>query len=126
MPGSPLDPRASGTNRLLKQGATLVTDASDVIDALQPMIGNLPRLDRADEPDSLYLGPGAEPAPSDRSRIIALLSQTPVSIDDLARSATLTVATTRIILLELELAGRIIINRGGKVQLRPPEDLLAR
>jgi DNA processing protein len=41
VPGSPLDPRARGTNALLKQGATLVTCADDVIDSLSP--AHLPR-----------------------------------------------------------------------------------
>ena len=39
VPGSPLDPRAEGTNGLLKQGATLVTEAADVIAALEPILG---------------------------------------------------------------------------------------
>ena len=45
VPGSPLDPRAEGTNGLLKQGATLVTEAADVIAVLEPILG--PRLRRA-------------------------------------------------------------------------------
>ena len=39
MPGSPLDPRAEGTNGLLKQGATLVTEAADVLAVLRPILG---------------------------------------------------------------------------------------
>ncbi len=35
-PGSPLDPRAEGTNDLLKQGATICTSAEDVVTALAP------------------------------------------------------------------------------------------
>jgi hypothetical protein len=42
VPGSPLDPRAEGTNHLLKQGATLVTEVSAVIDVLKPLIGRAP------------------------------------------------------------------------------------
>ena len=38
VPGSPLDPRADGTNDLLKQGATLVTEANDVINAVAPIM----------------------------------------------------------------------------------------
>ena len=40
VPGSPLDPRAEGTNDLIKQGATLVTDAADVIAVLRPNPGH--------------------------------------------------------------------------------------
>jgi DNA processing protein len=39
VPGSPLDPRAAGTNDLIKQGATLTTEASDVINAVEPIMG---------------------------------------------------------------------------------------
>ena len=42
VPGSPLDPRAEGTNGLLKQGATLVTEAADVLAVLQPILGQRP------------------------------------------------------------------------------------
>ena len=37
VPGSPLDPRCEGTNNLIKNGATLVTDVRDILDALAPM-----------------------------------------------------------------------------------------
>ena len=39
VPGSPLDPRAAGTNDLIKQGATLITEAADVISAVEPIMG---------------------------------------------------------------------------------------
>jgi DNA processing protein len=39
VPGSPLDPRAEGTNRLLKQSATLVTEPADIIGVLEPILG---------------------------------------------------------------------------------------
>src|SRR5262249_62084875 len=39
VPGSPLDPRSAGTNSLIKQGATPVTEAADVIGVLQPILG---------------------------------------------------------------------------------------
>jgi DNA processing protein len=42
VPGSPLDPRAAGTNNLLKQGATLVTEPSDIIEVLAPILGRVP------------------------------------------------------------------------------------
>src|SRR6266700_2015303 len=51
VPGSPLDPRAAGTNDLIKQGATLVTEASDVINAVAPIMER-PAMHPAGEPDS--------------------------------------------------------------------------
>src|SRR6185436_8147663 len=50
VPGSPIDPRAEGTNGLLKQGATLVTEAADVITVLEPILGQRNELS-AREPD---------------------------------------------------------------------------
>ena len=64
VPGSPLDPRAEGTNGLLKQGATLVTEAADVIAVLRPILGQ-PIDRRAEEPERApppAREPGAERA----------------------------------------------------------------
>jgi DNA processing protein len=117
VPGSPLDPRAEGTNGLLKQGAILVTEAADVISALEPIIGrglDLP----AQEPS--VDGPAAhdaEPGDDQRSRIIALLGPTPSSLDDLVRLSKTSPAIVRTVLLELEIAGRIERHGGGLVSL---------
>ena len=114
VPGSPLDPRAAGTNDLIKQGATLVTQASDVIHAVEPIMGrplNFP----LEEPDGEPLR--GDPDPSDRTRIIALLGPSPVSIDDLIRLADTSPAVVRTVLLELELAGKLERHGGGLVSL---------
>ena len=55
VPGSPLDPRAAGTNDLIKQGATLTTEASDVINAVAPIMER-PLAFGAREPDGEPLG----------------------------------------------------------------------
>src|SRR5579863_7028797 len=68
VPGSPLDPRAAGANDLIKQGATLTTEASDVINAVEPILGR-PIALREDDDEPL----AAEPDAGDRARIIALL-----------------------------------------------------
>src|SRR5262249_8826651 len=70
VPGSPLDPRAEGTNDLIKQGATLVTDAADVTAVLRPILGAPVEL-RAEEPEAP--APGAEPDAGERARIVELL-----------------------------------------------------
>jgi DNA processing protein len=114
VPGSPLDPRAAGTNDLIKQGATLVTDASDVIQMVTPIM---------ERPLSLPLGepdgdPFADdPGDSERARIVNLLGPTPISIDDLIRLAATSAAVARTVLLELELAGRLERHGGGLVSL---------
>ncbi len=58
VPGSPLDPRAEGSNSLLKQGATLVTEAADVIAVLRPILGDI-EVPPAAEPEAAPAGRGA-------------------------------------------------------------------
>ena len=114
VPGSPIDPRAEGTNGLLKQGATLVTEAADVLAVVTPIIGGFREPDAP--PDEAV--PPDEPDAGTRARIVELLGPTPVGIDDLVRLAGATPAVVRTLLLELELAGRIERHRGGMVSLR--------
>ena len=114
MPGSPLDPRAEGANDLIKQGATLVTDAADVLAVLRPILGAAVEL-RAEEPEPP--APGAEPGTAERTRIVGLLGPTPVPIDDLVRLSGSSPAVVRVVLLELELAGRLERHGGALVSL---------
>jgi DNA processing protein len=118
VPGSPLDPRAEGTNGLLKQGATLVTEAADVLTVIRPILGQ--RLEQpAREPDwSADGGPSrlTDPATDERARIVDLLGPAPVSIDDLVRLSQSSPAV-RTVLLELEIAGRLERHGGGMVSL---------
>jgi DNA processing protein len=119
VPGSPLDPRAEGTNGLIKQGATPVTEVADIINVLQPIMGHpLGHLiGRAPKGDLQEPGPNAEPQADERARIIGLLSPTPVSIDDLVRLSQSSPRAVRMVLLELEIAGRLERHGGGLVSL---------
>ena len=58
-----------------------------------------------------------EPDSGDRARVIALLGPSPVGIDDLIRLAGTSASTVRIVLLELELAGRLERHGGGLVSI---------
>ncbi len=112
VPGSPLDPRAAGTNGLIKQGATLITDASDVIQAIEPIMGR-PIALREDDVEPLAPDPDA----SERAGIVDLLGPTPILLDDLIRMSGASPAVVRTVLLELELAGRLERHGGGFVSL---------
>ena len=119
VPGSPLDPRAEGTNSLIKQGATPVTEADDIVSVLRPIMGpelatELParEQDREEREKS-----APEPAADERARVIALLSPAPVSIDDLIRLSSTSPRIVRMVLLELEIAGRIERHGSGLVSL---------
>ena len=116
VPGSPLDPRAEGTNRLLKQGAILVTEVNDVIETLAPILGRGFELPM-EEPERDEPVAGGEPSDDDRGRIVGLLGPSPCSIDDLVRLSRASPAIVRMVLLELELAGRIERHGGGLVSL---------
>lgn len=119
VPGSPLDPRAAGTNGLLKDGAILVTEARDVLEALSPL-SSLP----PPAPESFEEPPdfGAAPPPddSDRARILEALGPTPVSVDEVIRHTGLHPAQVFMVLLELDLAGRLERHSGGSVSLVDP------
>ena len=139
VPGSPLDPRAEGTNDLIRQGATLVAEAAHVLEAVAPLIGRdaegreplaRDRPDLADAPifwDELDVDGIVLPMPvdsfdppepaDDRARLIGLLSPTPIGTDDLARAAGLSVRVVQTTLLELELDGRIERHGSGAVSL---------
>jgi DNA processing protein len=115
VPGSPLDPRAEGTNGLLKQGAALVTEAADITSVLQPILG------RSIEPPYEDSAPSEEPitvlSGDARARVIDLLGPVPVAVDDLIRISGLPPAFVRMTLLELEVAGRIGRRDGGLIAL---------
>ena len=115
VPGSPLDPRAAGTNDLIKQGAALVTEAADIISVIGPILGAPLRLP-LEEPDDA--GGFAEPTEGDRAAILSLLGPTPVSLDDLIRMSGVPPSVVRAVLLELELAGRVERQGGGMIALR--------
>lgn len=115
VPGSPLDPRAAGTNGLLKDGAILVTGAADVIGALAPMAGTPPAPSSLDEPPDFSATP--PPADDERSRLIEVLGPVPVEVDEIIRHTGLHPAQVFMILLELDLAGRLERHSGGAVSL---------
>ena len=112
VPGSPLDPRAAGTNDLIKQGATLTTGAADIIDAIAPIMERPIELREPDDTSSID-----EPDSRDRARIVGLLGPSPIGLDDLIRMAGTSPAVVRTVLLELELAGRLERHGAGLVSL---------
>jgi DNA processing protein len=142
-PGSPLDPRAEGTNDLLRQGAYLCARLEDVLAVVDPIRARDPfsrfaepagQTDEAawseaaaqdDDAPAADGGPGeTAPAPEEASdadaclrRVAALLGPAPVAVDDLARAADAPARAVRGALVELELAGRIEYCGGDRVAL---------
>ncbi len=119
VPGSPLDPRSEGTNGLIKQGATPVTETADIIAVPRPIMDERKYPARGPEPPSPASGGEGdfEPAPDERTRIVSLLGPAPLQIDDLVRLSKSSPAVVRMVLLELEIAGRLERHGGGLVSL---------
>ena len=115
VPGSPLDPRAKGTNRLLREGATLTESAEDVLAGLRPILGHAFREPGRDGP--LPPTDSASEAEADRIRSLVeeALGPAPVEIDEIVRLCRAPAAVVLIILLELELAGRVTRYPGNRV-----------
>jgi DNA processing protein len=116
VPGSPLDPRCTGTNDLIRQGAILTEKASDIL----AHIHALPR--RLAEPPANDFEAASAPfdesaLTSAREKILESLSPSPVTIDELVRDCRLTPSIVLTVLLELELAGRVERQAGHKVVL---------
>jgi DNA processing protein len=113
VPGSPLDPRAQGCNGLIRDGATLIQSAADVLETIRPID---PRMVRS--PGSRFEGaPPGDVSDTERREVIDLLGPVPVAIDELIRQAGLAPAVVQTVLLELELAGRLERHAGGRVSL---------
>lgn len=119
VPGSPLDPRSQGTNALIKDGAILTTEPRDVLDALAPVsqidLFSTPEVRELD-PEPGY-APIAPPDETDRSQIINALGPTPVDIDDIIRHTGLVPQKVHLLLLELDLAGRLARHTNGMVSI---------
>ncbi len=115
VPGSPLDPRARGCNHLLRQNATLVESADDVLEVLEGMI-RPPDLPPAVSGFETPAGPAAAETggAEARDQIAELLGPVPVAVDELVRQCHLSPALVATVLLELELAGRAERHPGNR------------
>ncbi len=116
VPGSPLDPRCRGTNRLIRDGAVLTESADDVLKGIRGMVAR-PRRPRRPQID-LPVGdaPTAPAAPANgHAALTEKLGPTPVHVDELVRLTGLSAQAVATALLELELAGKIERHPGNKV-----------
>lgn len=114
VPGSPLDPRAQGGNLLIREGATLIQTVDDVMEAVGPIDARMAR-----EPVRRYASAALsiDAGEGERRGVAELLGPTPVAIDELVRQSGQAAATVQLVLLELELAGRIERHAGARVSL---------
>ena len=113
VPGSPLDPRAQGCNGLIRDGATLVQCAADVLETIRPIDARMVRA-----PGATFGSPPPDDADDTARRVVTdLLGPVPVAVDELIRQSGSSPAIVQTVLLELELAGRIERHAGGRLSL---------
>ena len=114
VPGSPLDPRAQGCNRLIRDGATLIQAAADVIESISGLSGRVASPSR-----SFEHRPSApvDAEPDIRLRVEDLLGPSPVPVDEVIRLSGAEPGSVQLVLLELDLAGRLDRHAGNKVSL---------
>lgn len=122
VPGSPLDPRAEGPNHLLREGATLIRGAQDVMETIMDFSGNTLR-EPFSPPPSFIQPVEFEPETPENARrtVLENLSFTPVTLDELLRACHVTIPVLQTVLLELELAGRVKRLPGSRVCLLSEE-----
>ncbi len=119
VPGHPFDPRAKGPNSLIRNGASLIGTAEDVIEDLRPMSPRPPV-----EQPSLFEGPEQQPDidshntdQNSRDTILNALSVTSIDIDELIRATKLHPGMVRAVLIELSLAGIVQNDSAQNIRL---------
>jgi len=105
VPGSPLDPRCRGTNGLIRNGATMVENAGDVLSVVAAMRGGM----LAEPPsEGFSRQETAGEIPDEiRDRIVEALGPSPAPVDAIIRDLDLPAPVVLTVLLELELAGKL-------------------
>ncbi|MDW4499475.1 DNA-processing protein DprA [Sulfitobacter sp. D35] len=120
VPGHPFDARAAGCNMLIRDGATLVRSADDVLAALAP-ISAAPAPPPASKSDTAIVEHRSPPASRSRLRdaaalhlrILERLGPSPVAEDQLIRDLSVSAADVAPALVDLELDGQITRQPGG-------------
>ncbi len=119
VPGHPFDARAAGCNMLIRDGARLVRNAEDILEAL-PMTQTpiQPELDLRSLPNPPEKRSLRETADL-HSQILRRLGPSPVAEDQLIRDLGSPARSVAPALMDLELDGRITRQPGGLLSLVP-------
>ncbi|MBS0271595.1 MAG: DNA-protecting protein DprA [Proteobacteria bacterium] len=114
IPGHPLDPRARGCNQLIKNGAVLVEELEDILNEISPSTP-LRLEESVSDFEDITTSPSLHKA---RQIVNENLSIIPISVDELIRECQLSASDVWIVLLEMEIAGRLERHPGGKASLK--------
>lgn len=115
IPGSPLDPRSRGCNQLIREGATLVQNAAEIAEIIRPLDSRM--MSASPRPAALLVPPSHESDDRERDAVIDLMGMTYVSVDELVRQSGCSQAAVQMVLLEMELAGKLERGAGGMVRM---------
>ncbi len=127
VPNFPMDPRSSGTNDLIRNGATLVTNVDDILDTLNKIKEeNIIKTENRDlflneEFNDAFVEDDFDFDNMDLdNKILSLLNNTPISIDSLIRELSPQFSQAKIsnALLKLELDDKISYPSTGKIILK--------
>lgn len=125
VPGSPLDPRCLGTNRLIKQGAKLTENVEDILEEISLLSGNFEKVTMLQEPEVEEFIGLSEKLPSDdeirkiRQKIFTRLSLSPITIEAIIQEMQVPARLVNIAVVQLELADKVEVNYGRVVLKRP-------
>lgn len=97
LPGNITSANSSGTNELIRKGATLVRHADDILEELAPVLKGFIR---SDSKVTIEIT-------EDERSLCTLLSGEPKQIDDISRESGLTVSKVLGVLLDLEMKGAV-------------------
>lgn len=115
VPGHPFDPRASGPNKLIQDGATLVQGAADILDNIAQFSAIRPAMEDGPQERWMPAALSENDAEDVREIVLQNISSVPLTVDELVRNCHLTIPAVQMVLLELELAGRIQRLPGNRI-----------
>jgi DNA processing protein len=111
VPGSPMDPRYSGSNSLNRDGAILTRDASDILTTLGRPVESIKKTIQptVEQRETLNV--------TDHAKVLSELSSVATAVDEVVRRCQVSAAAVADVLLSLELEGRLERHRGNRVSL---------
>ena len=119
IPGHPAEPRSRGCNQLIREGAVLVQTPDDIVELLSGFDG-VPASSLREATARFEYDLSEERVPDGEYECVeALLTNTPIHVDELIRQSGQNAGSVQLVLLELEIAGRLLRHAGGRVSLIP-------
>lgn len=127
VPGFPLDARSEGTNKLIKNGATLITNVSDIISAVDYNSGQLIKHSRKfilneeiektlqEETEQELVTIDEKENKNNVINLLGIITSQAITIEEIAGQANLSIARVNSLLVEHELNGEVIRQPGGRV-----------